>query len=193
MALNFNKVHDVEHGLKITDGQTDGPIYTGGPSSPVGLDFPVGTFYVQNVTGGGVLWRKHGVGVNDWVKASPVDFYQSASSTAESTTTSTTTYATKLTLVTPALPLGDYRVAWRYKWKAANANRGIQSQVLNNGVEISNSINFSANVAAYPSVANFIPVTSISGVRTFTFNFRVGIGATTITVGDYYAEFWRVS
>lgn len=193
MALDQNKVYEALNGFKVLDGGTEGPIYTGGPNSPVGLAFPVGTFYVQNTSVGPIVWRKWNTGNNDWVKAQPADFYQTAASTGASTTTSTTTYATKTTLVTPTLPLGDYRLAWRYKWLAAKANRGIQSQVLDNGVEISNSINFSANVADNPSISNFIPLSGISGVHTFTFNFRVGIGATTITMSDFYAEFWRTA
>lgn len=193
MPLNPNRVFEAEGGFRVLDGTTEGPIYTGGPASPVGLDFPVGTFYVQNNGTGAVIWRKWNTGVNDWVKASPMDFYQIQSAVSESSTTSTTTYATKLTLTTPALPLGDYRLNWRMKWRAANANRGIQIQVLRNAAEVSNAIRFSASVSDFPIESNFLPLSGISGVQTFNLNFRVGIGSTTIFSSDSYMEIWRTA
>lgn len=192
--INQNKSFSMQNGFKPLDETIEGPFYTGGPSSPVGLNLPTDSFYVQNQgVGGVVLWRKYGAGANDWIKAQPMDFYQSVSSVAETSTSSTTTNTTKLTLVTPSLPSGSYRLGWRYKWRAANAKRGIRSQIYDGATLLSESINFSANVADYPAQSSWIPLTGISGVKTYTFQFRVGIGATTIFVADAYFEFWRIA
>lgn len=72
--MNINKADEVLHGLITNpDETTDGPFYTGGPSSPVGLDLPERTFYLQNISGGVLIWRKFGVGNNDWRQLSAED------------------------------------------------------------------------------------------------------------------------
>lgn len=64
---NINKAFEVDFGVVSSpDGDTDGPFYTGGPSSPVGLDLPERTIYTQNLAAGCRIWQKFGAGVNDW-------------------------------------------------------------------------------------------------------------------------------
>lgn len=111
----------------------------------------------------------------------------------ETSTTSTTTYSNKTTLVTPSLPLGDYIITWSLKWRAANANRGIQVQIVDNTVEQINHINFSANVNDFPMVSGRKKRSAISGVHTIGLNFRVGIGATTIFVSEALLTIERVA
>lgn len=193
MALDPNRIQEIENGIRINDGDSSGPIFTGGPTSPVGLDFPEGTLYVQNVPTGPVIWKKWGVGINDWAKQMPSDFYQDASALPETSTNSRTVYLNKGTLVTPDLPLGKYRIGWRYKWRAANKNRGIRFQVVRNTIEISNTIAGSSLSQDNPVIGSFLTLDNLSGVQTFNFNFRVGIGNTTVFVSELYIEFWRVA
>ena len=70
--MDIDKAYSVDNGL-IIDEDTGGPFYTGGTASPVGLDLPEKTFYLQTVSGGVLLWRKYGVGVNDWRQLSAQD------------------------------------------------------------------------------------------------------------------------
>ena len=70
MTIDANKAHEVSDGLLVyekSSGNTiEGPLYTGGPSVPLGLNLPENTFYVQNRSDGNLIWRKFGNGVNDW-------------------------------------------------------------------------------------------------------------------------------
>ena len=70
MAINKDRAHEVDHGLIVnhTDlGNTiEGPFYTGGPSSPIGLNLPESSVYIQNKSDGLVIWRKFGNNIDDW-------------------------------------------------------------------------------------------------------------------------------
>lgn len=78
MAINSSRSLEVENGMTVTEENStvEGPFYTGGPSSPVGLDLSQNTFYVQNTGDRVIVWQKFGAGVNDWVifPASDVSF-----------------------------------------------------------------------------------------------------------------------
>jgi hypothetical protein len=63
--MDIDKAFAVTNGL-LVDESLNGPFYTGGTVSPIGLDLPQSTFYLQTVTGGVLIWRKFGAGVNDW-------------------------------------------------------------------------------------------------------------------------------
>ena len=65
--IEIDELEELENGVKVTHkDDTEGPIFTGGPSIPMGLDFPVNTFYTQNRVDGVKVWRKFGSGINDW-------------------------------------------------------------------------------------------------------------------------------
>ena len=72
-----DKADEVQEGLIVNQDSNgdliEGPFFTGGPSSPVGLDLPVSTFYVQNDVSGIKTWKKFGAGVNDWRQVSAQD------------------------------------------------------------------------------------------------------------------------
>lgn len=78
MAIIEDSSTEVENGVTVVaqDSGDIGPFYTGGPSSPVGLDLSVNTFYVQNTGSRCIVWQKFGAGVNDWVifPASDISF-----------------------------------------------------------------------------------------------------------------------
>lgn len=72
--MDINRAFEILNGLAVNpDEVTDGPFYTGGPMSPIGLDLPERTFYIQNISGGVIIWRKFGTGVNDWRQLSAQD------------------------------------------------------------------------------------------------------------------------
>jgi hypothetical protein len=130
------------------------------------------------------------VNYQDYVTKSFVR-HHGVTAVAETSTTSTTTYINKATLVTPALPLGDYDITWSFKWRAGNANRGIQPQILQNTVEIVNHTHFIANVNERPYVSAKKELVGISGVQTFNFNYRVGIGSTTVYISEVHLDIER--
>jgi len=70
MGIEKEKSFVVLNGVDVSyqDSGVDviGPFFTGGPTSPVGLDLPIETMYVQNDAAGVVLWEKFGSGVTDW-------------------------------------------------------------------------------------------------------------------------------
>lgn len=73
--MDINRAFEVLNGLDISPSEgVDGPFYTGGPMSPVGLNLPTRTFYVQNDPSNKVkVWLKFGAGVNDWRELSAED------------------------------------------------------------------------------------------------------------------------
>jgi hypothetical protein len=195
MALVSSKSFEVENGLRIIDpDNTEGPIYTGGPASPVGLDFPIGSFYVQNDSSiGTVLWSKFGSGVNDWVKKLQNDFYQISEDATETSTTSTTTYSTKCTLTTPSLPYGDYKIEYSYKFKTANANREGDVRVQRNSADVAAWVSSILRTQTYDRHGGFLIVTGISGVQTVTLQFKVNGSGTTVYMSQAVLKFSRLN
>lgn len=184
-----NRALDSQFGFKVENG----PFITGGTLSPVGLDCPVETLYYQTTSTGSVLWRKYGTGVNDWIRSRQSDFYQKASATAETSTTSTTVYLNKLTITTPSLPLGDYRVAWSFKWRTAAANRAHDVRVQRNAANLIQYINFAPNVAEAPASSGFKFAEGISGVQTLTLDFKVSGSRTTAYMSEAMLEIERLT
>lgn len=209
LSENFQKV-------LVFTGTTTGQIVR----LPSALGLPLGTWYtIINSTDNAPITIENGsstvlfiIGAGEakqlycaenstvagiWKQITPLAIFGSQytveSSIAETSTTSTTTYAVKVNLTTANLPAGDYRLNWSLQWRAANANRGIQIQVIRDTVQLANYIRFSASVNDNPPEAGFIILPAqTSGVKNYQLNFRVGIGATTIFVSNAFLELWRV-
>jgi len=68
---------DVDKAFEVRDGflVEDGPFYTGGTSSPVGLGLPFNTVYCQTLAAGHLIWKKVGAGdlAADWRQYSAQD------------------------------------------------------------------------------------------------------------------------
>jgi hypothetical protein len=176
--VDFNKAFEAKNGFLVEDG----PFFTGGVASPVGLDLPVGTFYGQTSSTGLKIWRKYNTGINDWTLAENSDFSQHVEAVAETSTTSTTVWSTKLTLTTPSLPLGDYEVTFMYKWRNSSANRRQDTRIQVNSANKIAWESFNSNTAEQSLQSGFFLLESVSGVQTITFQFKVvGSGTTTYT------------
>lgn len=69
--IDKDKSHDVDNGIivNINDNgdSIEGPFFTGGPDSPMGLDLPINTFYAQTTSTGVLNWRKFGSNDTDWL------------------------------------------------------------------------------------------------------------------------------
>ena len=72
--MDISKAFDLDQGIILTDENgNEGPFYTGGPSSPIGLDLPEKTIYAQNTVSGIILWVKYGSLSSEWRKYPAVD------------------------------------------------------------------------------------------------------------------------
>ena len=119
--------------------------------------------------------------------------YQFEEAKAETSTTSTTTWANKLTLTTPSLPSGNYYVGFQLIWRSSSASREAEFRVQRGGVSL---IEWEPSVSRTQDSrleCGFEKTGTISGVNTFTLDFRVGGSATTIFVREAHLVFWRLT
>lgn len=75
MGINIDRAFEIDNGVIINDPDTGdtSPFITGGPASPVGLDLPIDTLYLQKSGTKPLLWQKFGAGTSDWRQLSAVD------------------------------------------------------------------------------------------------------------------------
>lgn len=72
--MEVDNAFEILNGLDIVpEVGVEGPFITGGPSSPVGLDLPIRTLYLQNDTSGVKYFIKFGAGTGDWRQLSAED------------------------------------------------------------------------------------------------------------------------
>lgn len=115
-----------------------------------------------------------------------------ANAEPETSTTSTTTFLNKVTLTTPSLPLGDYICQFQFIWRAANASRSLDVRIQLNGTNIQAWSPFTANLADRQLLSGFIRSTGISGIKTYTLDFKVLGTATTVYMKEARLFVWRV-
>ena len=159
--MNIDKAFEVDEGFLMTDG----PFYTGGVASPVGLNLPELTFYSQTTAAGVLIWRKFGAGVNDWRQLSAQDIpFDPTGSSLTSTETDTAlkelsstlgvseytdtvldttgllsnskTPFTYLSLTANVPVTGDYKVDWVYLWSLNTASQDFIADLRVNGTTI---------------------------------------------------------
>lgn len=123
-------------------------------------------------------------------------FFQDVESLGLSSTTSTT-YQTKLTLTTPSLPIGRYRLGWTYSWSYSSTGDDFEARIL---------LNTTTQIMAHAqepkdsgtdqlhrhSGFEYIDVTS-PGVQTIDLQWRTDDGSETAWIQRTRMEFWRVS
>lgn len=119
-------------------------------------------------------------------------YYQSAESLTESTST-TTAFATKVTLTTPSLPLGNYFVAWTFGISNSNGKE-VSAEFRRNATRIRLiyfANNHQASAGQYTSQSGFNVYTGISGVQTFDIRYA-NPGGNTTRIGDATIVFYKV-
>jgi hypothetical protein len=177
--MNIDRAHENDQGFLVTDG----PFFTGGPSSPVGLDLPEGQiFYVQSVAGGFVLWDKVGPLTTDWrvkefvAKALITEFFEQ--NAVATTTVSFPSYDTRLDFNTADLDSGRYLVQFGLEYTNQNNNREAYYRVRFNADTIAeeNQVFSTGGAYAVRSGIYFTPV--ISGVQQFRIDFARGAQGT---------------
>jgi len=111
----------------------------------------------------------------------------------ETSNNSTTTWANKITLVTPDLPAGDYLVQYQFNWRSANADRQIEFRTQRDSIDIDTGEPFTGSISDRQLISGFRRVQSISGVQTFTLDFRVGGSGTTVFMYNARLFVWRIA
>lgn len=117
-------------------------------------------------------------------------YYQAADA---ETSNNSTTYANKVTLVTPTLPIGDYLVQYQFNWRAANADRILEFRVQRGGTDIDTGAPFTGSTSDRQLISGFQRQQSISGIQTFTLDFRRGASATTVYMFNARLFVWRIA
>lgn len=108
------------------------------------------------------------------------------------TSNNSTTYANKVTLVTPSLPLGDYLSQFQFNWRTSAANRVCSYRVQRNAGPVDSGEAFIPNTQERMLVSGFRRVSNISGVQTYTLDFRRGATSTTVFMFNARLFVWRV-
>jgi hypothetical protein len=113
---------------------------------------------------------------------------------SETSNNSGTTWANKLTLTTPAsLPLGDYLLNFQFIWRSSNANREADFRFQLNGSDIVAWSPSTARTQDRQLLSGFKRTPGISGVNTYTFDFKWTGSSTTIFVQQARMFIWRIA
>lgn len=120
-------------------------------------------------------------------------FYQYEESLTTSSTSSTT-FQNKLSLVTPTLPIGSYRINWTAILSHDTASRQSESQVTLDASEIWLIKNEGARVLSEYANTAFHHVTfGSAATHTIDLNYRRSSGSSaTVTIKEARIEIWRV-
>ena len=121
-------------------------------------------------------------------------YSQEAQDLIATSTTSQITYLNKLTLVTPNLGLGNYELKWAFKFTSGQ-NKDIDILVSKNAVNIFTSLTIYGNAQANdaPFYTCFKRFPNLSGVNTFTLDFRAASNSMTATVSEAFMVLQRLS
>lgn len=119
--------------------------------------------------------------------------HQSVSASAETSTTSTTVWSNKLTITTPDLPLGSYRINYAFNWRCLAANREADFRIQRAAANIINWSPSYIRTAGRPREGGFVIVDNISGTQTITLDFKVLGSGTTVYTSAAYMTIYRVS
>jgi len=117
----------------------------------------------------------------------------SAEAVTETSTTSEVTESTKVTLVTPALPLGDYILEWSFKRRANGGNKRMYVSVRDAGALLIDHDEHFADSAQNAAITMRKKLTGISGIKTYTLNFRADTNNTTVYMSEALVTLRRIA
>lgn len=116
-------------------------------------------------------------------------------SLGESTTTSTT-FQNKLTLTTPSVPAGRYRVGWSFTWRYSNGSNDLRARILEDGSttrwEMRQEPQDTGSDQQHPA-DGFAYINLTAGVHNFNLEYCGSTGGSTAGISQARLEFWRVS
>lgn len=169
----FKGIWEACKGFKITNG----PFIFGGSASPVGLNFPTDTIYIQTSSSGDKFWRKWNSGNNDWIQLTLNDFHFYQESLGSSDTTGTG-FSNKVSISTGTIPAGTYKLNATYRAQVTGLLASGNARILQDGATVlfTEALNGSLN---FRSIYREIALTA--GSHTFQIQFNeTGVGKTTI-------------
>lgn len=181
---DYTKAFAIQHGIRINE-ELDGPLITGGSSTPLGEDMPIGAIYFQPVGSGFDLWQKFGSGVNDWevkefvANALITEFF---ASNGVSTTTSST-FQDKINQNTQSLVSGKYAFFWSLEYTNTSNNKISQIQVSVDGSNIAeDSYAVGSNGGIYTIRSAIFLSDTISGIKNLKIQYRQSGGGGTASI-----------
>lgn len=107
-----------------------------------------------------------------------------AEAVAETSTTSEVVESTKVTLTTPALPLGDYLLEWSFKRRANGGNKRMVINVRDGAALLVSQDEHFADATQDAALTMRKKLTGISGIKTYTLNFRADTNNTTVYMSE---------
>jgi hypothetical protein len=119
--------------------------------------------------------------------------FQYAESLVTTTNTSNTTYVTKVTLTTSSLPSGTYLLSWSLVWSSSNASREMDVRIRDNTTDLVTWVSSASRNQAVEMKTGFKILTGVSGVKTYTVQFKLNALASTISVRDTVLSLWRLA
>lgn len=118
--------------------------------------------------------------------------FDDAESEGESSTTSTSEQ-TKVTITTPSLPLGKYRIGWYYEWNGSSGSQDVEVQVYDGGTVLARHEEAPEDTDAWDGQGGFKYISSISGVHNFYIKYKTQSSSATARIRRARLEIWRVS
>lgn len=126
----------------------------------------------------------------------PGSYYQYEESSGSSNTTSTN-FQTKLTLTTPTIPIGTYRIGWKFQWQLSSTTLFYSARIRVNGATIESFTiqpqNATTSVRHPVSGFDTITLSGSPQVVTFTIQYCVLSGSATAYIQSAALEICRVS
>ncbi len=120
--------------------------------------------------------------------------YTFAESTAETSTTSNSTFSTKVTLTTPSLTSGNYIIFFTYIARRSAANTEYDIRVRDGTTDLVTVTETYTRTQGQNLRSSFVQLSSISGVKTFTLEFKINSGGSgTVFIRAARMAIWRVS
>jgi hypothetical protein len=159
------------------------------------------TKYVSTNGSGNLIFKDPSTGsdltLSDFITLPATAFapsYQYAESLAESTTTSTT-YQNKLTLTTPTLAAGDYRIAWGFDFSIDTNDRSIQYRVqVDNTTTLSEAQTYSSFAVDGANGSGFAKVTLTNATHFIDIDYRrSSASSSTVRIKNARIDIWRLS
>jgi len=190
-----------------------GPLGPAGPVGPPGAGASVnisdegvtlGAFTDVNFVGSAITATDAGAGTANVTITSQTLIYGTEYQYIESPSvvvTNSTAYVKKVTMTTPNLPAGTYRVGWKYSWNYNNTTRDFKGRILVDNttqydvlrIEPKDSAgSFGATGTNQKHIASGFFNTTFSGIHTIDIEFATQTSANSASMWDARLEFWRV-
>ena len=183
----------IDQAFEIQDGLSlDGKVllyFTTVDPSVVGFDAPIGSILMDTING--IQWRKIGATIYNWTKfgVSQFGLVVLFEKSEGQSTTSSTTYQTKLTLTTPSLEAGTYRIGWNSLVGNLDNNKESEYRLLMNDVTEIESMYIQSVKLEFDQVFTGFSFQSVSGINTFKLQHRAITG--TSRIEQTSIEFWK--